>query len=53
MDYDFTIRNRETLELENIILKQIIIELKSDWLAPKFDHIWKEQIAFYSEEKED
>ena len=53
MDYDFSIRNKETLELENIILKQIIIELKSDWLAPKFDHIWKQQIDFYLEDKED
>lgn len=42
----------EKLQLENIILKQIIIELGSDWLAPKFDRIWKEQTEFYSEKDE-
>lgn len=49
LDYDFNVRNRETLDLENTILKQIIIDLKSCWLAPRFDYIWKEQVAIHLE----
>jgi len=53
LDYNFNVRNLETLELENTILKQIIIELKSCWFASKFDHIWKEQIALHLEYKKE
>jgi len=53
LSFDFRVRNPETLQLENTILKQIIIELESDWRAPRFDHIWAEQIELHLEDKED
>ena len=50
-DYTALEEDIEALELENAILKEILIQLEEDWFNPKFDHIWKEQTEIYREKE--